>query len=162
MLAVYYLAIWIVILMFVAIFESLVFFVLSLVFGLKIKVKGKKITVLCLSGSAGLLFTLSIVLFFLVGLFSESTIFVYLLLLTSFTGCTLGTVAFILAMIFRFKRSRAAAVESKPIEVKVVQDEPKPSENNNYIDELKQLKELHDSGAITDEEFAKAKEKILG
>ena len=34
-------------------------------------------------------------------------------------------------------------------------------QNNNITDQFVELKKLHDSGIITDEEFKKAKEKIL-
>ena len=37
----------------------------------------------------------------------------------------------------------------------------KSSDNDNLVDKLKNLKELLDSGALTKEEFEKAKKKLL-
>ena len=50
-----------------------------------------------------------------------------------------------------------------------VQDQPAPAEeapsgetgDDDMVKKLTQFKELHDSGVLTDEEFAAAKEKVL-
>ena len=47
--------------------------------------------------------------------------------------------------------STAPAIEEKPAEVK-----------EDTLAQLERLAKLHDSGALSDEEFAKAKQKILG
>jgi hypothetical protein len=39
---------------------------------------------------------------------------------------------------------------------------PPPSAADNMLDQLRQLGELHDSGVLTDEEFAVQKARILG
>ncbi|HQR79513.1 MAG TPA: SHOCT domain-containing protein [Actinomycetota bacterium] len=39
---------------------------------------------------------------------------------------------------------------------------PAPSQSGPDLDELQKLGELHESGVLTDEEFATAKAKILG
>ena len=55
-------------------------------------------------------------------------------------------------------------VEAKQI-IKEEKDLDLNKENQNqsleFIDQIKELKELHDKGIISDEEFKKAKEKIL-
>ena len=39
---------------------------------------------------------------------------------------------------------------------------PAPTTGDTDVDELKHLADLHDSGALTDDEFTAAKAKILG
>ena len=45
---------------------------------------------------------------------------------------------------------------------KVVDVEPVEVDNEDTIAKLERLAKLHESGALSDEEFAKAKEKVLG
>ena len=47
-------------------------------------------------------------------------------------------------------------------EVMPVPPPPAPTSGDTDADELKHLAELHDSGALTDDEFTAAKAKVLG
>jgi putative oligomerization/nucleic acid binding protein len=58
-----------------------------------------------------------------------------------------------------------AAIEQTAYEQQAAPPPPAPAAggmSQGSIDELKQLAELHDSGVLTDEEFAAQKAKILG
>ncbi len=46
--------------------------------------------------------------------------------------------------------------------VKGLKQEPVPEEKEDDLSKLERLAKLHESGALTDEEFVKAKQKILG
>tara|TARA_B100001173_G_C15941881_1_gene527475 strand:+ start:271 stop:843 length:573 start_codon:yes stop_codon:yes gene_type:complete len=52
----------------------------------------------------------------------------------------------------------AANIEKKEKQKKVTKKE---SDNSNFIDDLKELKELYESGVLSKEEFERAKEKLL-
>tara|TARA_B100000579_G_C22414930_1_gene658062 strand:- start:28 stop:600 length:573 start_codon:yes stop_codon:yes gene_type:complete len=54
--------------------------------------------------------------------------------------------------------SIAANIEKKEKQKKVTKKE---SDNSNFIDDLKELKELYESGVLSKEEFEMAKEKLL-
>ncbi len=76
---------------------------------------------------------------------------------------------FLVFIILVFVSSIAVKAITRGVEAKQIIKEEKDldlnKENQNQtlevIDQIKELKELHDKGILSDEEFKKAKEKIL-
>tara|TARA_A100001011_G_scaffold371824_1_gene429584 strand:- start:1076 stop:1324 length:249 start_codon:yes stop_codon:yes gene_type:complete len=74
---------------------------------------------------------------------------------------------FIVFIILAFVLSIAVKAITRGVEAKqVIKDEKNTNFNNEninseVIDQIKELKNLHDKGIINDDEFKKAKEKIL-
>ena len=78
---------------------------------------------------------------------------------------------FIVFVILAFVLSIAVKAITRGVEAKqLIREEKNPDskiqndneiQKNEVIDQLKELKNLHDKGIIDDEEFKKAKEKVL-
>ena len=76
---------------------------------------------------------------------------------------------FLVFIILAFVLSIAVKAITRGVEAKQIIKEEKNSESNNefqnenieVINQLKELKELHDKGVLNEDEFKKAKEKIL-
>ena len=78
---------------------------------------------------------------------------------------------FIVFVILAFVLSIAVKAITRGVEAKqLIREEKNPDskiqndneiQKNEVIDQLKELKNLHDKGTIDDEEFKKAKEKVL-
>ena len=58
--------------------------------------------------------------------------------------------------------NRVSAAKKEEPKQEVVDAKVEPVEDEDMLAKLERLAKLHESGALTDEEFAKAKEKILG
>ncbi|MGZ4415203.1 MAG: SHOCT domain-containing protein [Gaiellaceae bacterium] len=52
--------------------------------------------------------------------------------------------------------------EPQPDEVPAAPPPPAPTSGDTEVEELQKLAQLHDAGALTDDEFAAEKAKILG
>lgn len=94
---------------------------------------------------------------------SASSLFGWIALGLSIGAFLVGIVSIIL--VFTFRSRYLASIKEEPITValpKMKDDKPSASNNSTgYIEEIKQLKELLDSGAITQEEFDKKKKELL-
>ena len=58
--------------------------------------------------------------------------------------------------------NRVSGVKKEEPKQEVVDAKVEPVEDEDMLTKLERLAKLHESGALTDEEFVKAKEKILG
>ena len=76
---------------------------------------------------------------------------------------------FVVFIILAFVLSIAVKAITRGVEAKQIikEENNKELQKNDYtqnfevVDKIKELKELHNSGTITDDEFKKAKEKLL-
>jgi hypothetical protein len=59
-------------------------------------------------------------------------------------------------------QEQAAYEEQQPQQVQYVEAPPAAPAGDDTLDQLAKLGQLHDSGVLTDEEFAAQKAKILG
>lgn len=128
---------------------SLAMLIVSFIFGSKLVAKSKKITIISLSLIASLFVFGGFICTVIGGVTMDPNVnggnpLVWIALGLVCGAALLALISLIISIVF-----------------KINQKVP-PKSKLSYTEELKQLKELHDSGAITDEEFAKAKEKILG
>jgi hypothetical protein len=58
-------------------------------------------------------------------------------------------------------RGAEAEDEQEQYDDQVPQQAPAPASESDRLDSIKQLAELHDSGALSDEEFAREKDRLL-
>ena len=76
---------------------------------------------------------------------------------------------FIVFLILAFVLSIAVKAITRGVEAKQIIKDEKNLEHNNeiesqsseIIDQIKELKDLHDKGVLSDDEFKKAKDKLL-
>jgi hypothetical protein len=73
------------------------------------------------------------------------------------TAVVAGTATAVSGRVQRRQQQRWAEQEYQQAEAA-----PAPAGGGDVVEQLKQLGELHDSGVLTDEEFAAQKAKLLG
>ena len=59
------------------------------------------------------------------------------------------------------RRKDSELVERNNIKTQIVKKEPKKKTSDDLVKQLKDLNELYESGVLTEEEFSKAKKKLL-
>jgi membrane protease subunit (stomatin/prohibitin family) len=77
------------------------------------------------------------------------------------TAVVAGTATAVSGRVSRRQQGRWAAQEQDQVEQQQAQAPPAPAQQADPMAKLKELGELHESGVLTDEEFAAAKAKIL-
>jgi len=78
------------------------------------------------------------------------------------TAVVAGTATAVSGRVARRQQSRWAAQEQQQAPAQApVEPAAAPAQEEDPMEKLKQLGELHESGVLTDEEFAAAKAKIL-